>query len=116
VAYINIKKALEELDLDTASVSDPEINRMLTGLLNIVESAHHEVEALQKENQQLKDEINRLKGEQGKPDIKSNSRKKNTNHSSEDERKNGNGKDTTGQDGKKKRKRKPKLPNIKIGV
>lgn len=114
MAYINIKKALEELDLDTASVSDPEINRMLTGLLNIIESAHHEVEALQKENQQLKDEINRLKGEQGKPDIKSNSRKKNTNHSSEDERKNGNGKDTTGQDGKKKRKRKPKLPNIKI--
>jgi hypothetical protein len=41
---------------------------------------------LLKENQSLKDEVNRLKGEQGKPDIKAN-KKKDGNISSEKERK-----------------------------
>ena len=36
-------------------------------LLNIIESQSQIIEELRKENQSLKDEINRLKGEKGKP-------------------------------------------------
>ena len=43
-------------------------------------------EALKAENQQFKDEINRLKGEQGKPEIKAKCKKESLDHSSEKER------------------------------
>lgn len=39
-------------------------------LLNLIEELNSKVIELDAENQRLKDEINRLKGEQGKPDIK----------------------------------------------
>lgn len=54
-------------------------------MLNIIEEQSRINGELKNENQQLKDEINRLKGEQGKPDIKP--KKGNTNISSEEERK-----------------------------
>ena len=110
---VNIKKALDELEIDTTSISNPDTSKMVNGLLNIIESLYRETEALKKENQQLKDEINQLKGEQGKPDIKGDTRNKNNDHSSEHERKN-NGNEDDNNKGKKKRQRQPKLPKVKI--
>jgi hypothetical protein len=54
-------------------------------LLNLLEELASENARLRQENQMLKDEINRLKGEQGKPEIKANIRK-DGNISSEQER------------------------------
>ena len=55
-------------------------------LLNLIERAVKENNTLLTERQQLRNEINRLKGEQGKPDIKANKKKDGT-ISSEAERK-----------------------------
>ncbi|MDD5266528.1 MAG: hypothetical protein PHO08_05285 [Methylococcales bacterium] len=44
-------------------------------LLNLIERVVKENHTLLTERQQLRDEINRLKGEQGKPDIKANKQK-----------------------------------------
>ena len=54
-------------------------------LLNIIEEQATTIKELRKENQQIKDELNKLKGEQGKPNIKP--KKKNKDISSEKERK-----------------------------
>lgn len=60
--------------------------RQLVGrLVNIIEALSANVSHLQEENQRLRDEINHLKGEQGKPDIKP-PQKPPSNHSSEKER------------------------------
>jgi hypothetical protein len=76
---------------------------------------HHENEELKEANQQLKDEISHLKGEQGKPKVKGNKRK-NNDISSGKERKNGcaGDEDDPEKSKKKKRNRQPKLPQIKI--
>ena len=56
--------------------------------MNLIEQLNSKVIDLEAENQKLRDEINRLKGEQGKPDIKGNKKKPlNKNYSSEKERK-----------------------------
>ena len=115
---VNIKKVLDELEIDSTSISNPDISKVVNGLLNIIESLYAENGALKKQNQQLKDEINQLKGEQGKPDIKGDTRNKDNDHSSEDERKNNDNDNDNDNDnnnkGKKKRQRKPKLPKVKI--
>jgi|GEM_PF-4459784 len=49
--------------------SDPEI---IYGLLGIIESSFSEIAELKQEYQSLSDEINRLKGEKGKPEIRKN--------------------------------------------
>ena len=55
--------------------------------MNLVEELNSRIKGLESENQQLRDENNRLKGEQGKPDIKAKNKKGLTNnHSSEKER------------------------------
>lgn len=46
------------------------IESMYRSLLNLVEELNSKVKGLELENQHLRDENNRLKGEQGKPDIK----------------------------------------------
>jgi regulator of replication initiation timing len=48
-----------------------------------------DLQKMREENQILRDEINHLKGEQGKPDVKANKEKsvETTDHSSESERK-----------------------------
>ena len=51
---------------------DDSARAILNRLLNLVERLAGENAALESERQELRDEINRLKGEQGKPDIKSN--------------------------------------------
>ena len=69
-------------------ISDPETRHFVQQLANLLEQALDNTDALRAENQRLKDEINRLKGEQGKPDIKPNKPKApSTDHSSEQERK-----------------------------
>ena len=92
-------------------------------LLNIIERLAGENDTQKIELQELRDEINRLKGEQGKPDVKAN-KKKDGDISSEAERKeaeaNANKDAATGHDEttedtsgkKKKRKREPKLTKI----
>jgi len=81
--------SIEQLDLD--QIQDvAQAKRAIVGLLNLVEDLQACVRQLQAENQRLRDEINHLKGEQGRPDIKPNRRGKapgpGSNHSSEAER------------------------------
>ena len=76
-------------------------------LLNLVEELKQETLIQRAEIQQLRDENNRLKGEQGKPDIKPNRKpSKNDDHSSEEERR-------RGKKPRKPKKRK-KLKDVKI--
>jgi len=112
----DVNEIVDSLKIETASITDPKIKKIFTGLFNLVEALASENEKLTVENQQLKNEINALKGEQGKPDVKPNKRNK-KNISSEQERKD----DQPSPEGeaaqnpkKRKRNRKPKLPNIKI--
>lgn len=59
------------LDIDTVDFSDQKAVRALVQhLCNLIEALYKETCALKAENQRLKDEINRLKGEKGKPNIK----------------------------------------------
>jgi len=59
---------LDEIDL--SKIEDSETQRLVLKLLDRLESSLHRIDLLQAENQALQDEINRLKGEQGKPAIK----------------------------------------------
>jgi hypothetical protein len=111
-----VNEVVDSLKEETATISDPQIKKIFTGLFDLVELLASENEKLTVENQQLKNEVNELKGEQGKPDVKPNKRNA-TDISSEKERKDG----KPGDDGKasedsrkKKRNRKPKLPDINI--
>ena len=56
-------------DLDLSGVTDPEARRILDLLRNVIEVQAGEVATLRAENQRLRDEVNRLKGEQGAPTI-----------------------------------------------
>jgi regulator of replication initiation timing len=80
-----VNEVVDSLKEETATISDPQIKKIFTGLFDLVELLASENEKLTVENQQLKNEVNELKGEQGKPDVKPN-----------------------------KRNRKPKLPDINI--
>jgi regulator of replication initiation timing len=111
-----VNEVVDSLKEETATIGDPQIKKIFTGLFDLVELLASENEKLTVENQQLKNEVNELKGEQGKPDVKPNKRNA-TDISSEKERKDG----KPGDDGKasedsrkKKRNRKPKLPDINI--
>jgi hypothetical protein len=53
-------------------IQDPEARRIVEMLANLLEQSLTDIDTLRAENQRLKDEINRLKGEQGKPNIKPN--------------------------------------------
>jgi len=79
---------LEEIDLDR--IEDiAGAREAIRRLLNLVEELAGENRKLREENQQLGDEINRLKGEQGKPTIKPSKKATappQTNYSSERER------------------------------
>ncbi|MCA1598891.1 MAG: septum formation initiator family protein [Chloroflexi bacterium] len=56
-------------DLDLSGVTDPEARRILDLLRNMIEAQAAEIATLRAENQRLRDEVNRLKGEQGTPTI-----------------------------------------------
>ncbi|MEH2262320.1 IS66 family transposase [Nostoc sp.] len=72
--------------IDPSGIADESMRRTVEILLNLVEELNSKIKGLELENQQLRDENNRLKGEQGKPDIKSKNKKGlSNNHSSEKE-------------------------------
>lgn len=77
---------LEELDL--SGLPDQRTRDLVMRLLNLLEDVTADLRAAQAELQRLRDENNRLKGEQGKPTIKPTARPKAPpDHSSEPERK-----------------------------
>ncbi len=98
-----ITEILEDLNIDLKNIDDPNLRRCFVGLLNIIQQLSSENKSLREKNQKQKDEIARLKGEQGKPDIKPNKNEdsKKKDHSSEKQR-------------KQKKKRKKKKKNIEI--
>ncbi len=61
---------LEDLDLD--SIADEQARECVRRLLNLLEDVRTDLRAAQAEIQRLRNEINRLKGEQGQPTIKPN--------------------------------------------
>jgi hypothetical protein len=71
-------------NFDPTTTFDPLLRQAFLFLLNLVEKQAAQIQALQIENQALRDENNHLKGEQGKPKILPN--KKQGNISSEAER------------------------------
>jgi hypothetical protein len=76
-------------DLDLSRIQDEWARRCIVGLLNLHEEVMSALRASQEEVQRLRDEIARLKGEQGKPNIPANTRKPpapSTDYSSERER------------------------------
>jgi hypothetical protein len=82
----DILKVLENIQNKIVKIEDKKAKEIVSTLYNLVEDVVSENTRLLEEKQTLKDEINRLKGEQGKPDIKPN-KKKDGNISSEKERK-----------------------------
>lgn len=67
---MNIKEAINEINIDLQGIIDPALKSTLSKLLNIIEEQAKVIKELREENQNLKDENNKLKGEQGKPDIR----------------------------------------------
>ena len=73
---------LEDLDLNT--IKDENARELIRQLLNLVEKLSADLRDAQNEIQRMRDEANRLKGEQGKPKIKGNTPKPTSiDHSSE---------------------------------
>lgn len=77
-------RMLEEIDPN--SIQDPHARQCVLTLLNLAEGWLAQIAALKEQVQLLRDEIARLKGQQGKPDIKPNL-KPQVDHSSEEHRK-----------------------------
>jgi hypothetical protein len=63
-----VPEAIARLDL--ASIADVGAREAIRTLLNLVEDQATEIRALRLENQQLRDELTRLKGGQGRPTIR----------------------------------------------
>jgi cell division septum initiation protein DivIVA len=74
-------------DLDWHSIADERARELVRQLLNLLEDVRADLRAAQEENQRLRDEIKRLKGEQGRPTSKANRPPLSSrDHSSEQER------------------------------
>jgi prefoldin subunit 5 len=101
-----ITNILESLKIQPDEISDKNLAEAFRLLLHIIEELNEEVQALKAELQKTRDELNHLKGEQGKP--KFSVPKQNKDVSSENERK------TPIPRGE--RKSKEKLSKIKIDV
>ena len=82
----DIIEVLENIQNKIEKIEDKKTKEILSVLYNLVEDVLSDNTRLREENQALKDEINKLKGEQGKPDIKPKN-KKDGDISSEQERK-----------------------------
>src|SRR5262245_6406536 len=57
---------------DPSTIPDPALRQVVQTLMNQLEELYAKVRAQAEEIQRLRDENNRLKGQQGKPDIKPN--------------------------------------------
>ena len=75
---------LDNLDLN--SITDEGTRELVARLLNLIETLASDLRNAQAEIQRLRDENNRLKGEQGKPSVKPGTKPTATDHSSEPER------------------------------
>src|SRR3990167_2325179 len=82
---MDIEKETAGLQIDIDSIQDQSARIIVRHLLNIIEMQAHEITQLKIEIQKLRDENNHLKGEQGQPNIRKQS-KKNNDVSSEAER------------------------------
>jgi len=91
---------LEKIDL--SAILEEKTRELVKRLLNFIEQLSGRLRETQAENQRLRDENNRLKGEQGQPNIKANV-KAPTDHSSEKER-------------RKPRKRQGKKKQVRIVI
>lgn len=78
---------LEQLNISLESIQDEKIKETIHGLFNLIEEQAANIRQQQEEIQRLRDENNRLKGEQGKPPIKPSKKNDNQDISSEKERK-----------------------------
>jgi hypothetical protein len=101
---MDVKKQILGLEIDIDSIADQNTRIIIRQLLNIIEMQSHEIEKLKIDNQKLRDENNHLKGEQGQPSLRKQS-KKNKDESSEAERGAGDEK----KEPKKKKEKKSKL-------
>lgn len=81
-----LQEQLDQINIQVKDIDDFNLKAAFILLLNIVEQFLSKTEKLQEENRQLKDEINRLKGEQGRPTIRA-QRRERVDFSSEQERK-----------------------------
>ena len=79
---------LDELKpVDLSNIQDENARELIVRLMNLIEAVSADLRNAQVENQRLRDENNRLKGEQGKPNIKASKPKPPpSNYSSEQER------------------------------
>jgi len=78
----------DALNIPLDSTGDPKVlKETVRALFNIIEEQAETIRQLQATNQQLRDEINHLKGEQGKPDVTPPNRNPDQDTSSEEERK-----------------------------
>lgn len=116
---VNIKDLQTEINViyqESAQIEGRMEQDIIKKLLNLIEQVASDNGTLEIEIQQLRDEVNRLKGEQGKPDIKpSKKNHKPTDISSEKERQKAETDASENiQGNSKKRNRKPKLSKIKI--
>ncbi len=75
---------LEHLDLN--AIQDANTRELVVRLLNLIEKLSADLRDAQADNQRLRDEVNRLKGEQGQPTIKASPKPPPADHSSEKER------------------------------
>jgi hypothetical protein len=73
--------------LDLGQIQEAQMRELIIRLLNLIERLSADLREAQQENQWLRDEIVRLKGEKGKPQVKPNACSGNRNYSSERERK-----------------------------
>jgi hypothetical protein len=73
--------------LDLGQIQEEQARELIIRLLNLIERLSADLREAQQENQRLRDEIARLKGEKGKPQVKPNACSGNRNYSSERERK-----------------------------
>jgi hypothetical protein len=61
--------------VDLSNIQDENARQLIVQLLNLIEDLSADLRDAQAQNQRLRDEINRLKGEQGKPKTKGNTPK-----------------------------------------
>lgn len=97
---MDTKKEASGLKIDIDSIADQNTRIIVRHLLNIIEFQAAEIDKLKIENQKLRDENNHLKGEQGQPNIRKQSKK--TDISSEAERRASNQKKAAKKKAKKK--------------
>jgi len=83
---VDISEVLKSIQNQVEKIEDNETKKIVSVLYNLVEKIVSDNTSLIEKNQALQDEVNRLKGEQGKPNIKAN-KKKDGDISSEGERK-----------------------------